>query len=306
MLVSEQRRSLLRGPVRRGCEVQKETSRRAPAGVAGRPPVDACALLARVAGRLGEAGDAALSDALSLLVDGLELRSAVLRDAVDGEVLAVAGDHVHAVPLARDRVAVPGGVVEVPVQAGAARSPRSPSSAPVPRTSRRCGPSPPCSRSSCAAPPPGCPWRCSPPPTLAADRAADALHDGPVQELVVARYAADAAVRGGDATTVRDAVQSSLVSLRRALWMLRPRPAAGESLAAVLPQLSSRLQEAGRPGLLLDVDADAAARLSGPAAAVCYRLVQEVAGPPAARPRPCSCAPGATASASSSTATRRR
>jgi hypothetical protein len=100
-----------------------------------------------------------------------------------------------------------------------------------------------------------------------------------VQELVVARYAADAAVRGGDATTVRDAVQSSLVSLRRALWMLRPRPAAGESLAAVLPQLSSRLQEAGRPGLLLDVDADAAARLSGPAAAVCYRLVQEVAGP---------------------------
>jgi signal transduction histidine kinase len=85
-------------------------------------------------------------------------------------------------------------------------------------------------------------------------------------------------VRGGDATSVRDAVQASLVGLRRTLWLLRPRGAGSGGLAAALPQLSSRLQEAGRPGLLLDVSAADADRLSPQAASVCYRLVQEVAG----------------------------
>jgi signal transduction histidine kinase len=99
-----------------------------------------------------------------------------------------------------------------------------------------------------------------------------------VQQLVVARYATDAAVRGGDATSVRDAVQASLVALRRTLWLLRPRGAGSGGLAAALPQLSSRLQEAGRPGLLLDVAAVDANRLSPQAASVCYRLVQEVSG----------------------------
>jgi signal transduction histidine kinase len=55
-----------------------------------------------------------------------------------------------------------------------------------------------------------------------ADAAADTLHDGALQALVVARYAADAAVRGGDASAARDAVQDALVALRRAVWLLRP------------------------------------------------------------------------------------
>lgn len=259
--------------------MQKETVRRAPSAVPAAPAVDACALLVGVAARLGEAGEDALSDALALLVEGLDLRSAVLRDALDGEVLGLAGDLVHAVPSSRERALAPGGVVEVPVQTGGrplaaltvvgARPSHLPplraAAAVLALELRRSSSRVPLALLEAA--------------DAAADRVADALHDGPVQELVVARYAADAAVRGGDATTVRDAVQSSLVSLRRALWMLRPRPTGGESLAAVLPQLSSRLQESGRPGLLLDVDDDAAARLSGPAASVCYRLVQEIAGP---------------------------
>ena len=56
-----------------------------------------------------------------------------------------------------------------------------------------------------------------------ADAAADALHDGALQALVVARYAADAAVRGADPAAARDAVQHALVALRRAVWLLRPR-----------------------------------------------------------------------------------
>ena len=51
---------------------------------------------------------------------------------------------------------------------------------------------------------------------------ADALHDGPVQSLVVARYVADAAVRGGDPVAARDAVQAALIDVRRFLWALRP------------------------------------------------------------------------------------
>ena len=257
--------------------MQEETLRHAPAAVPGLPAVDACSLLARLAARLGEAGEDALSDALSLLVVGLGLRSAVLRDALDGDVLGVAGELVHAVP--RTRFTAPGGVVEVPVQVGGrplaaltvvgARPSHLPplraAAAVLALELRRSSSRVPLALLEAA--------------DAAADQAADALHDGPVQDLVVARLAADAAVRAGDATSVRDAVQSSLVSLRRALWMLRPRPSGGESLAAVLSQLSSRLQESGRPGLLLDVDDDAVARLSGPAASVCYRLVQEVAGP---------------------------
>lgn len=255
------------------------TGTRPPArdGLVG--PVDASALLAAFSGRLAEGGEDALPDALALLVDGLSLRSAVLRDAGDGEVLAVAGDVVHAVPLTRDRATGPGSVVEVPVQAGGrplaaltvigAR----PSNLPVLRAAAavlalavRRGPH-------------RLPLALIDAADTAADAAADALHDGPVQELVVARYAVDAAVRSGDATSVRDAVQSSLVSLRRTLWLLRPR-GASEGIAAALPQLSARLQEAGRPGLLLDVDDDASARLTPQAASVCYRMVQEVAGRP--------------------------
>ncbi len=75
-----------------------------------------------------------------------------------------------------------------------------------------------------------------------ADAAADGLHDGALQALVVARYAADAAVRGGDPAAARDAVQEALVALRRAVWLLRPRGAQG--LLEALRQLAAHV--AGR------------------------------------------------------------
>lgn len=100
---------------------------------------------------------------------------------------------------------------------------------------------------------------------------ADALHDGPVQALVVARLAADAAVRGGDVVAARDAVQEALVELRRALWQIRPRGSAG--LVDALGQLSARRVEAGLPPLSLTGDVD----LAGTAGGLAYRVVQ-VAG----------------------------
>lgn len=113
------------------------------------------------------------------------------------------------------------------------------------------------------------------------DALADALHDGPVQSLVVARYAADAAVRGGDAAVARDAVQSALVDVRRFLWHLRPRGASG--LVEALDQLSSHVVEAGGSPVGLVGDVDAAAVLRGGPAVLAYRLVQALAradGPP--------------------------
>jgi signal transduction histidine kinase len=116
---------------------------------------------------------------------------------------------------------------------------------------------------------------------LEADREAlaDALHDGPVQSLVVARYAADAAARGGDAGLARDALQSALVELRRFLWHVRPRGSAG--FVEALDQLSAQLTEAGGPALGLVGDVEAAAALRGAAGVTAYRLVQAVARPDA-------------------------
>lgn len=103
------------------------------------------------------------------------------------------------------------------------------------------------------------------------DALADSLHDGPVQALVVARLAADAAVRGGDVVAARDAAQSALVELRRALWQIRPRGAAG--LVDALAQLSAQRVEADGEPLAVTSDAD----LSGTAGTLAYRVVQ-VAG----------------------------
>jgi signal transduction histidine kinase len=116
---------------------------------------------------------------------------------------------------------------------------------------------------------------------LEADREAlaDALHDGPVQSLVVARYAADAAARGGDAGLARDALQSALVELRRFLWHVRPRGSAG--FVEALDQLSAQLTEAGGPPVGLVGDVEAAAALRGAAGVTAYRLVQAVARPDA-------------------------
>ena len=110
---------------------------------------------------------------------------------------------------------------------------------------------------------------------LFATAAADRLHDGPVQSLVAARYAADLAVRGGDPLLVRDAVQIALVELRSALWHLRPRTSAEDGLAAALDLLSAQLVRDSRPGLALDLAPEAG---DEPVfAALAYRLVQAAA-----------------------------
>lgn len=113
-----------------------------------------------------------------------------------------------------------------------------------------------------------------------ADAAADALHDGALQALVVARYAVDAAVRGGDAAVAREAVQQALVALRHAVWRLRPRGDRG--LGEALDQLCAHVAATGGAALDLDVDAEAAGAMDtalAPAVAtVAYRLVQSVAG----------------------------
>jgi signal transduction histidine kinase len=113
-----------------------------------------------------------------------------------------------------------------------------------------------------------------------ADAAADALHDGALQALVVARYAADAAVRGGDPAAARDAVQDALVALRRAVWMLRPR--GGQGLLEALQRLAVQVVAAGGAPVALDLgDTDATVLdtgLSAAAATAAYRLVQRAAG----------------------------
>ncbi len=111
----------------------------------------------------------------------------------------------------------------------------------------------------------------------AAADAADRLHDGAVQTLVAARFAADAAVRGGDPVQARDAVQEALVQLRAALWHLRPRQSAEGGLGHALDLLRHQLVTEARDPLLLDVDAGAADSASF--AALAYRLVQAVALP---------------------------
>lgn len=107
-----------------------------------------------------------------------------------------------------------------------------------------------------------------------AEALADRLHDGALQALVVARYAADVCVRGGDPVLARDAVQEALVALRQAVWDLRPRGHA--DLALSLAELASRRAAAGGGVLDLQVDADVCARLSPTARAAAYRFVQAV------------------------------
>jgi hypothetical protein len=113
-----------------------------------------------------------------------------------------------------------------------------------------------------------------------ADAAADALHDGALQALVVARYAADVAVRGGDPAVARDAVQDALVALRRAVWLLRPR--GGQGLLEALQQLAVQVVDSGAAPVALDVDDGVAevldTELTPAAATAVYRLVQRAAG----------------------------
>lgn len=102
------------------------------------------------------------------------------------------------------------------------------------------------------------------------DEIADALHDGPMQSLMVARYAADAAARGGDPGAAREAIQQAVVELRALVWSLRPRGESG--LATALDQLTTSLVKADKLPLQLSLNADPV----GPAAVLAYRLVQAV------------------------------
>lgn len=246
------------------------------------PDLSDAVVVGRVAELLADGGGRALTAALDLLVEELGLRSAVLRDAVavdgdsGGALRAVAGEAAHAVPVMR---VVTGpdeqSTVELSVRAAGrdvgvlsvvgAR----PSHLPVLRASAAVlglvmADRPLTAGADLAH-------------ALDADAAAtaDRLHDGPVQALVVAHYAAEAAVRGGDPAATRDAVRHALVELRRALWHLRPRGGAG--LAEALGLLSVRLEEAGRPPVGYVLDEPLAASLPAYIASTAYRLVQELA-----------------------------
>lgn len=251
------------------------------------PAQDGTVVLGQVAALLADrsaAGHGALPDALELLVDALGLRSAVLRaPGPDGDLIALAGDVVHAVPVRR---AVPvlassGTPLEVPVVHGGREQAvlvvhgARPSHLAVLRAAAAV-----LGLALAGRRPAAEPLALELVADAEADRdaLADTLHDGAVQSLVVARYAADAAVRAGDphgsVALVRDSVQDALVAVRRTMWQLRPR--AADDLAGALAELSARLVESGAPGLELDLDADLVA-LPPAVATTAYRLVQAAA-----------------------------
>ena len=238
----------------------------------GRSPAllaDPAVVLGRVAAVLADGAHVAV--ALDLLVAGLSLRAAAVRTG-DGHVIAGTGGVLRSVPVGS--TSRQGSTVEIPLPG------RVGSLTVVGARTRDL----PALRAAAAVIALG----------VVADRAADAasllegleqergeladaLHDGPVQALVAARWAADAAVRGGSPLPVRDAVQGALVDVRRALWHLRPRGSAG--LGPALLALAERVGEAGGPvPVVLGADG-AAGDVDGTPAATAYRLVQAVAQP---------------------------
>ena len=242
-------------------------------GAVGRCADDPWVIVARFAAGLSAAG--ALTPALQRLVDDLGLRSAVVRDSA-GALLAVAGAVVQAVPQPGTEGTGPA-TFELPVPGWCDGPPAwlsvvgaSPGQLPALRTAAGVLGLAIGARAGEALVEQA---------EATLDEVADALHDGPVQSLVVARYAADAAVRGGDPALTRDAVQAALLALRRTLWHLRPR--GGQGLGPALTALSGRLEEAG--DLPFGTHCDPDVELSAAAATTAYRLVQSVARPMAAR-----------------------
>ena len=244
------------------------------------PVPDGSAAVRRIAVLLARNGTAGLPAALAALVQGAALRSAVLRSCGPGragELVAVGGDVVHAVPASGTRSAA--SVIELPV--------RGPGAALL-GTLTVVGAQPaalPALRAAAAVVAltlAGCPLE-RPEQRLEElledaeaerDALADRLHDGAVQDLVAARYAADAALTGADLAVARHAVQAALVALRRTLWHLRPR--GGNGLAEALRGLSERQYEAGLRPLLLHLP-PGGGTFRGPAAELAYRLVQALA-----------------------------
>ncbi len=218
-------------------------------------------MLARFAERL--TGLRSLAAALDGLVEGLGLRTAVVRDTA-GDLLGIGGEALHAVPAMR-ALPAQSASVELVVRGGSltvlgAR----PSQLPALRAAAAV--------LGLLLTPTASSTDLLDDAETGLDEVADALHDGPVQALVVARYAADATVRGADPALARDAVQQALVELRRTLWSLRPR--GGDGLLGALAQLTAQLVERGAPPLAVLGSSD----LSGPPAVLAYRIVQAVTG----------------------------
>ena len=259
----------------------------------GRPDVVATgdgALVGQLAILLAVAGDAMLDAALDVIVNALGLRSAALRAGgpAGGDLMAVAGSFVHAATA----TLAPAGTHLRPAHQGDASPGPTSVSLPICASGQQfatltvegCRPAQQPVLRSCAAVLALALAAVRPEADnttgeqlLAAQAAdqnalADELHDGPLQTLAAARYAADAVVRGADPTVARDAVQAALVHLRRTLWQLRPR--GGADLAGALAQLSDQLVQGGQPPLVLSVDPVAAATLPPVAATTAYRLVQ--------------------------------
>jgi signal transduction histidine kinase len=212
-----------------------------------------------------------LAQALTSFVRSLGLRTAVVRTSC-GELLGVGGEVLHAVPYMR-ALPSPDPTLEVPIGGALGGSltvvGARPSQLPVLRAAAAV--------LGLAAAPTASAEDLLDGAEQDRDDLADTLHDGPVQSLVVARYAADAAVRGGDPVAARDAVQQALVEVRRTLWHLRPRGASG--LLEALQNLSTQLVDAGGPPLEVIGDLAAATALRGPAGITAFRLVQAVARP---------------------------
>lgn len=261
---------------------------------------DPAAVVGAIAVQLVRTGAAGLAEALDALVSGTELRSAVLRrpGTADraGEVLAVGGDVVRAVDGPRGArpgsgPAPCGAVVELPV-----RGPGTPGAALATLTVVGARPALlPALRALAAvvglslaaeAASTGGPRLLDADDVFDAlehdrDRLADQLHDGALQDLLVARLAADAAVRSGDARQAREAVQHALVGLRRMVWHLRPRGAT--DLSEALAALSGRLVEVGAPPLTVR-GGELAAGLDPAVALAAYRVAQAVATAPGGHP----------------------
>src|SRR4051812_25119820 len=174
------------------------------------PAVLDTVLPGHLAGLLADTGEHGLAEALDLIVSELDLRSAVLRDGASSRpqrLRAVAGDLAQAAPTIVLVRGAEGGSLELPlVAAGRTLGVLTvvgarPSQLPVLRAaaavlalalSRPARASTELADQLLAA------------ADAEADEAAGRLHDGAVQALVAARYAADAAVRGGDVAAARD------------------------------------------------------------------------------------------------------
>lgn len=231
------------------------------------PPVgaDACAVLGRIAALLQQGRP--LPEALHLLASGLGVRTVVLRGA-DGQLLGTGGEALAALSVVPAQEAA----LEFPVPG--ARGEHSatltvrgarPSQLPALRAAASILALAPSARSVTDQP------ALVDDAEQVLDELADELHDGPMQTLMVARYAADAAVRGGDPAVVREAVQRAVVELRTLVWSLRPRGESG--LVPALEQLAAARDKQGLPPLALEAPA-ASVDVDPAVARLAYRLVQ--------------------------------